>query len=150
MLSSCTKENNYTIEIFDLNGTWQPNSSFVEYSRISEEEKKSYIIHDLYSWGEAKYIRYTTFNIDLSAEEPFLIEPGLGYFPITEINKNGSKSIKVRAYRGDPDYTHIRWDPEVIFHFIDKDTLWIETEDFKGGNDYGKDVLWHRLSGPSQ
>jgi hypothetical protein len=59
-------------------------------------------------------------------------------------------SLTINAYRGDleePDYC---WFIKLTFHFIDKDTIWIETDDFKGSSDYGKGKLWHRLSGPSQ
>jgi hypothetical protein len=150
LLSSCTKKDNYAAEVIDLNGTWLPASDYRELFNLPEEERTRLLSNRMFSWGETVSKKYTSFDIDISADEPFFIEPGLGHFPIIEITKTGINSIKIRAYRGFEDSPDDSWEPELTFHFIDKDTLWIETEDFKGSEDYGRDVLWHRLSGPAQ
>ena len=77
----------YAFEIYDLNGTWQPDESYKYMLKATEEEKKEYIKNYKYSWGKGKYISYRTFNVDLTAKEPFVIEPGLGQFPV-KILKN--------------------------------------------------------------
>ncbi|MDR2965866.1 MAG: hypothetical protein LBU88_08830 [Treponema sp.] len=144
-LYSCSPSN-YSAEISDLNGTWQPNWSYRAAMKLSEEEINYFIFS--FSWGEGLTLFHTTFEIDTTAEEPFISEPGLGYFPITEITQVGASSIKIRAVRGDLTEPAYCWYPEFIFHFIDKDTIWIETDDIDN-SDYGKKALWYRLSGPT-
>jgi hypothetical protein len=117
---------------------------------LPEEERTHLLSIRMFSWGEAVSKSYTSFDIDISANEPFINEPGLGHFPIIETTKTGINSIKIRAYRGFEDSPDFSWEPELTFHFIDKDTLWIETDAFKGSEDYGGGKLWHRLSGPAQ
>jgi hypothetical protein len=95
-----------------------------------------------YSWGIGKSIPNTIFSIDITTEEPFIHAPGDGSFYKTEITQTGTNSIKINAVSASG------WVVEVVFHFIDRDTLWIETKDFDD-LEYGKGALWHRLSGPA-
>ena len=145
-LSACSRTSNYAAEISDLNGTWQPGWSYKAILEVPEEERSWSM--SKFSWGEGKSIPNTTFNIDISAEKPFIKEPGLGSFPVTKITQAGINSIKVNAFRADQDDPQVGWFVEVIFHFIDRDTLWIESKDFDS-TEYGKKALWYRLSGPT-
>jgi hypothetical protein len=142
---ACERKGTFAVELTDLNGTWQPDWSYKASAKMADSEK--HYSKWEYSWGTATSIPNTTFNIDLGDKKPFVSEPGLGGFPITEIKKTGTDEITVKAFRGDRDNPGAQWEPVLVFHFIDKDTIWIESKDFSGG-DYGKNALWHRLSGP--
>lgn len=146
-LSTCSKTNSYAAEISDLNGVWQPD--WLHKASLKQPEEERHWPIKKFSWGEGKYIPNTTFNIDITAETPYIGDPSLGSFPIVEITQTGTDSIKVNAFRADQEEPRIGWAIEVIFHFIDGDTLWIETKDFDD-LDYGKGKLWHRLSGPTR
>jgi len=148
LLISCIKPTSYAGEILDLNGTWLPDWSYKEYIKLKEDKKKEFLIQ--FSWGKGKSISNTTFEIDITAIKPFITEPGLGLFNITETMQIGSSSIKIIAFRGLQDEPTIGRYIEIIFHFIDKNKIWIETKDFIGSSDYGKGNLWHRLSGPEK
>jgi hypothetical protein len=142
-LGSCAAKKSYAAEIADLNGTWQPDWSYQAALELPEEEKGSYLSQRKYSWGSSMSIPNTTFDIDITDEEPFILAPGDGAFYITEITQTGTDIIKVNATSA------TGWSIEVVFHFVDKDTLWIESKIFDGSQ-YGKDALWHRLSGPER
>ena len=142
-LSACLRTSNYVAEISDLNGTWQPDWSYKATLEMSEEEKDGSLKQREYSWGIGKSIPNTIFSIDITNEEPFIEAPGDGSFSITEITQTGTNAIKINAFRA------TGWYVEVIFHFIDRDTLWIESKDFDS-TEYGKKALWYRLSGLAQ
>jgi hypothetical protein len=146
---------NYTAEIIDINGTWQPDVDYQAFLELSEEEMgRLRIFEEEFSWGTGMRRPYRTFNIDITASEPFLraMEDRL---LVTKITQAGKDAVKVNAYYGrldDPDYC---WFIDFVFHFNDKDTMWIECEYFEerdrtNGNYaiYGKGALWHRMSGP--
>lgn len=141
VLSSCSKTKSYAAEIYDLNGTWQPDWSYQATLELPEEEREWSI--QKFSWGEGKSIPNTTFHIDLTSGEPFIDEPGLGRFPIIDTTQTKTDVIKIHARRRD-------FIIEIIFHFVDKDTLWIESDRFGNSTEYGKGALWHRISGPSR
>jgi hypothetical protein len=148
-ITSCLKAETFVAEISDLNGTWQPDWSYKAALDIPENER--HYSQWEYAWGTGKRIINATFDIDLVAQEPYISESDLGSFYNTEITKAGKNAITVQAYRAppdDPDDRENGWKVEVTFHFIDRDTLWIETKDFTG-NEYGKRSPWHRLSGPA-
>jgi len=146
-LGSCSKTESYAANISDLNGVWQPDWSYKATLEIPEAE--SHIRYRRFSWGESEYIPDTTFNVDLMDKEPFIQIPGTGLFPVTEIEQTGINSIKIHAYRGPIGDPYNAWPVDVIFHFIDKDTVWIDNTD-SHGKMYGKKAPWHRLSGPGR
>jgi len=148
-LSACSKTDSYAAEISDLNGTWQPDRSYKAVLKMSEEERDDHLRRREYSWGIGKMIPYTTFNIDITAEEPFVIEPGDGHLLIKDITQTRNNEIKFILFQILAKDPIVGWSTEVVFHFIDKDTLWIETPKFTG-IEYEKKALWHRLSGPTQ
>jgi len=147
-LNSCSKTNSYAADISDLNGTWQPDRSYKATLEMLEEEKDDYLRQREYSWGIGKMIPYTTFNIDITAEEPFVIEPSVGHLLIKDITQTRNDLIKIILFHVVAEDPIVGWSTEVVFHFINKDTLWIETKNFTG-IEYEKKALWHRLSGPA-
>jgi hypothetical protein len=145
LVMACERKGAFAVELTDLNGTWQPDWLYKLSAEMPDSEK--HYSKSEYSWGTATSIPNTTFNIDLGDKKPFVSAPGLGGFPITEIKKTGTDEITVKAFRGDRDNPGAQWEPVLVFHFIDKDTIWIESEDLHG-KQYGKNALWYRLSGP--
>ncbi|MCL2720816.1 MAG: hypothetical protein FWD47_05705 [Treponema sp.] len=143
----CVAGRSFAIEISDLNGTWQPDWSYKAALELSEEEK-SYSSWS-FSWGEAIIIVNTTFEIDITADVPFICDPDLGSFPITNITQIDLNSIRISAFRASPYNKNYGFSLELILHFIDRNTFWIETNNFHGFQ-YEKGALWHRLSGPDQ
>lgn len=143
VLGSCAKTKSYAAEIADLNGTWLVDRS----NKGLPEGGDWYIVE--FSWGKGKVSANSTFHVDLTAEEPFITEPGLGRFPIIDTSRTGADAIKIHAYRGDLDGPDGYWLVEVIFHFIDRDTVWIETN-ISNNLTYKKGVIWRRLSGPER
>ena len=145
--SSCTKAPIYEANITDLNGTWLLTRFYEARLNLTEEEKGFFF--KTFSWGIAKSVIHTSFDIDISAEEPFFHAEGDGLLYVTEITQISKNSIKVNVYHGsleEPDYLNV-----YIFHFIDKNTIWINNEKFeKMGTSYGKGALWHRISGPEE
>ena len=140
----------YAFDIPDLNGTWQPDWSYKATLNLPEKDRDfgNYFLD--FSWGKALCIIHTSFDIDITAKGPFFRAPGDGLFQITNIIKITANRIKIFAYHGlDPDN---RTFIEIIFHFIDKNTIWIESEFLEDdiGIMYGRGNLWHRLSGPGQ
>ena len=148
-LNACSRTSNYAAEISDLNGTWQPDRSYKAVLKMSEEERDDHLRRREYSWGIGKMIPYTTFNIDITAEEPFVIEPGDGHLLIKDITQTRNNEIKFILFHIVAEDPIVGWSTEVDFHFIDRDTLWIESKDFDS-TEYGEKALWHRLSGPTQ
>jgi hypothetical protein len=140
----------YAAEIADLNGTWQ-NDWFYQANLKLPEEERGRIMYDQweYSWGTGMRTN-AMFCIDMGDAKPFLDSAGDGRFWVTAIRRTGKDSLKVNAYRGDLNEPKSCWFLEFIFHFIDKDTIWIECKEFEkfGGTLYGKGALWHRMSGP--
>jgi hypothetical protein len=148
-----TYSNLYSADFSDLNGVWLPDWSYKDFSKLSEQEKEKSMRKNVFSWGEGKFIPYDTLNIDISAIEPFFSIRIIGLLKIISITQTDTNSIKINACQGDPDDPN-SWSVNLILHFIDKDTLWIETKDIKEslviGHEYGRDVFWHRISGPAQ
>ncbi|MCL2800492.1 MAG: hypothetical protein FWD28_01860 [Treponema sp.] len=166
LLISCIKENNdnyfhvtidpnFTAKIIDLNGVWQPNWSYIASKKMTKEEieeenaRSSY--QKEYSWGIGEYILHTTTNIDVTAPKPFLEIGGDGRFFITDIALSDINTININAYNGDITSPETCWFIEATFHFVNKDTLWIESKQLdEGGIKYGKGAYWHRFSGTKQ
>jgi hypothetical protein len=144
--ASCSKTGTFAAEIGDLNGTWQPDWSYRAGASMPKE--KRHYTKEQFSWGTGTIILNTTFDIDLERDEPYVFEPGLGGFPVREITQPAKDTIAIRVYRGNLQAAF--WDLTFVFHFVDKDTLWIESEDktFATSSEYGKGALWRRLSGP--
>jgi hypothetical protein len=148
-LGSCVKTTSYAAEISDLNGTWQPDWSYKATLKKPKEERGENFRLREYSWGEGQIIMHTTFNVDITDDIPFFDAGGDGRFTITDITQIGQSSIKSNAFHGPQDDPH--WIVEVIFHFINRNTFWIESKEFgKLDEDYRKGSLWHRISGPVQ
>ena len=136
-------ESNFVAEINGLNGTWMPEWTY----HATEEQREGWrsAFRQEFSWGEGKSRIYQTFDIDVTAENPFVFEPVEGWFFTTNIAQTGINSIKVNAVHHMRDNDAI----ELVFHFIDRDTFWIETHDFRGLM-YERGVFWHRVSGPER
>jgi len=140
----------YQAKNSDLNGTWISDW----YLRANFNPEK---VEEEYSWGKAVIIYYETFEVDISANTPFIVAPGPGIFHIINIVQTSNETIMLQVTRpGFEDFndSHI----DISFHFFDKDVLWVESSNLRGTlmegnrelNPYSKDVLWHRLSGPEQ
>jgi len=141
VLTAERPENNFTVEIADLNGTWLPEFSY----HTTEEGRDGWrIFMQEFSWGEGKWGIDLSLNIDITAERPF-VHPTGDKFLVTNMTQLGINSIKVIAILNREEDRVI----ELIFHFIDRDTFWIETHDFRG-LDYERGAFWHRLSGPER
>jgi len=141
-------ESDYSANITDLNGTWLPNWSYEARLKIPEEDQK--FNNETFSWGIAKSVIHLTIGIDTSANIPFINTGSDGSFIIEKIIKQQANSMNVNAYYEISRNSDERLYIEFIFHFIDYNTLWIETDDFEGNMIYGKGKLWHRLSGPEK
>ena len=139
----------YTDEILNLNGTWQPHWSYEAGLKMSEEEKyeskKRFEYDFLSSWGIGRSLLHTTFDIDITADIPFFHAEGDGKFYVTDITQINSNIIKVHVLHGDI------YEREYIFHFIDKNTMYIENKTIELlDSRYGMGNFWHRLSGPDE
>jgi hypothetical protein len=142
-------EENIIIEISDLNGTWLPDW----YNRVNY----IYQIREVeYSWGIAKSAIYSSFDIDINNDFPFIHPPGMRAFSIINIIKQENNSIILHANTPDVTFLPDDWYFEIFFYFLDKDTIQIETKEFHETftegeniiNPYGGTEIWHRLSGP--
>ena len=145
--ASCTAEEKRIIfEISDLNGIWMPDQIYQEWLTLSEEERRewaeSMMPPEEFSWGYGAFSR-AAFEIDITAPEPFLASFADGKYIITEITQIGENVVKVI---GHPPLTPDLF--EFIFHFIDKDTIWMQSVVFGEGTLRGENAPWHRLSGP--
>ena len=150
-LCSCRSTKDTAVEIEDLNGSWMADWIYKGRMERSPEKRELGMHVRVFSWGEGLAISNTTNHFDITADEPFYLVSGVGRFGIIEINQIGKSSIKVRMYQGDLDDPDFQWIIEPVFHFLDKDTYWIESEELENGSIlYGKDALWHRLSGPGR
>jgi hypothetical protein len=148
-LGSCVKTTSYAAEISDLNGTWQPDWSYKATLKMPKEERGENFRQYDFSWGKGKIIMHTTFHIDITDDIPYFVAGGDGRLTITDITQIGLSSIKINAFYGLEEDPY--WFADVIFHFIDRDTFWIESKEFGGiGNNNRKGSLWHRISGPVQ
>ena len=151
--ASCTAEEKRIIfEISDLNGTWVPDLFSQEMLALSEKERRERaesMPEREFSWGYGIFLRIA-FLIDITAPEPFLGSFGDGRYIITEITQIGENVVKVIGHPplvpGLTDDTPDIF--EFIFHFIDKDTIWMQSVVFGEGILHGEDAPWHRLSGP--
>jgi len=142
VLTAERPENNFSAEIVDLNGTWLPEFSY----HAPEEGREGWrIFMQEFSWGEAKWIIHLSLNIDITAERPFISESVRPEFIITDITQFGVNTIKVNAAHDRSEDRVV----ELVFHFVDRDTFWIDTHDFRGLN-YERGAFWHRISGPTR
>jgi hypothetical protein len=145
---SITDVDNIIIEIFDLNGTWLSDWYYRTGRSYQLEEREL-------SWGIAISAIYSSFDIDITADRPFIHPPGIRPFSIINIEQHKQNSITLRVNA--PDVS-ADWFSEIFFHFEDKDTLRIDGEMFsifyyEDGqmiNPFGGVEIWHRLSGPNR
>ena len=147
VFASCAgEEKQILFEISDLNGTWQPDQFYNYIMTLSEEERREKAENMPlveFSWGFGALMGNISFEIDITALMPFFRTFADGRYILTEITMIEKNFIKATAHTpsGVGPY-------EVIFHFIDRDTIWINSELFGYGNPmYGENAFWHRLSG---
>jgi len=103
----------YHANISDLNGTWISDWYLRRGLNLQEMERE-------YSWGMAKGIYDTTFDIDITSDSPFILAPGPGIFMIKNITQINNNTMLMHVERQGADNFL-----EVFFSFIDKDKLWI-------------------------
>jgi ankyrin repeat protein len=142
---------NFTAEISDLNGAWLPEWTYKKnYRSAPNQIWGERFIQREYSWGTANEIDGDTFSIDITAEEPFFYSPRR--FEVTKITRINNNSIKVNAYSGDINQPEYCWFVEIVFHFIGRNTMRIETNDITESStqrrENGEGALWHRLPVP--
>jgi hypothetical protein len=143
---SCEKKVVYASDVSDLNGTWMDNRSY-KYMTTHLNEKVEFEKKE-FSWGMAKYLVDSMFRIDISSDKPFIYpcDFGIGAFAVGRVEKKTSDVIKLYVYR--EDEPGMRWDLSFTFHFIDRDTVWVEYENINGTNGvYDNGTYWHRISG---
>jgi hypothetical protein len=145
MFGSCLGTKGYTVEIADLNGTWQRDQSYQYTLKIPEEEREENMYQGDYSWGVG-VLNNAMFCIDIISIKPFFNAGGDGRFWVTDTTQIGKDAVKINAYQGDLDDPDSCWYMDFIFHFTDKDTMWIESKFFENDLDYKEP--FHRISGP--
>jgi hypothetical protein len=146
VFGSCLGTKSHAVEITDLNGTWQPDRSYRATLKFPKEKKRGNMSLREYSWGMGMTIPNSMFCIDMGDANPFFYAPGDGDFYITDITQTGKDTIKINAYQGDLDDPEYRWYMDFVFHFIDKNTMRVESKFFENDLDYGEPL--HRISGP--
>jgi len=161
-------QSNFAAEIADINGLWISEWSYTALERMTGEEREQRMMPFLsqFSWGEGRTLWHSsvidpttgvpemTLEIDVTTRSPYIIAGAavFGGFHVTHTAQAGASSIKANTIRGMPDPhepdNNFWMGPEVdfIFHFIDSDTFWIES-DHLGRL---RSVLWRRLSEPAQ
>lgn len=135
-ITACTGKNAYSADVEGLDGTWVDVKEYRSSPAIRDRE---------YSWGVGKRIVETTLEIEI--EKKKVLMPGTGLFFIQRISKESNSSILVDI-KGPGEEGG--WKMRLIFHFLDRDTLWIECTDLEGMFSVGKNKPWYRLSGPSR
>ena len=135
------------IGVFDLNGTWLPDL-YYRFGRYYE------IVESDFSWGKGKQAIYSSFDIDITGEHPFIHPPDMRPFGIIYTEQNNSSiimhvSISNETPMPDDEYLVIK------FNFIDKDSLLIDAKNFHvtytegelSINPFDGKEIWRRLSG---
>lgn len=135
-ITACAAKDAYPASVEDLDGTWVDVKEYRSSPKIKDRQ---------YSWGVGKRIVETTLEIELEKKE--VLMPGTGVFLIQSINKDSSSSISVDV-KGPGEEGG--WEMKLVFHFVDKDTFWIECSDLEGMFSVGKKKPWYRLSGPNR
>jgi len=129
------------IEPSKLNGTWMPNHSYL-WKTSNPERKYDYPIH-AFSWGKGKSIPNTSLEMDFSTS--VYVDPGMFIYSIKEYQQLDNTTFKVQIYRQVfDDIPESLDEKEVIIHFLNEDSFWIESKNYKT---YDKDAAWYRLSG---
>jgi hypothetical protein len=136
IITSCEAKDNYIAKESDLDGTWVDVKEYRSSPKIKDRQ---------YSWGVGKRIVETTLEIELKKKEVLI--PGTGAFIIQNINKDSSTSILLDVKGPGAEGG---WEMKLVFHFLDKDTFWLECSDLEGMFSVGKKKPWYRLSGPNQ
>ena len=140
-------ESDFAVEINYLNGTWGPEWSYNVLLGMTEEERVGRIHRGDFSWGEGKLLGNSTFLIVTTAEGPFVVEPTLGIFGVTNMIQTGINSMEVSVFRPTPYLPpEIVFAFEFIFCFIDRDIVWIEAPAISGW----RNEFLHRISGPTR
>jgi hypothetical protein len=134
------------IETAALNGTWMPDHSYLWIISNPEEERSDYSVKK-FSWGNAKRIPNTTLEIDITSMTYF--DPGFAGYSIKEYNQIDNTTFKVQIYRQVfPDMPESFDELEIVLHFLNEDSFWIESEAYKNiGSTFDKDAVYYRLSG---
>ncbi|HRR51760.1 MAG TPA: hypothetical protein P5252_08045 [Candidatus Cloacimonas sp.] len=135
-IMACEAKNSYIANITDLNGTWVNVKAYQSSPKIRNWQ---------YSWGTGKRIVETTLEVDLEKKEVLL--PGTGAFLIQSVSKDSPSVVSIDI-KGPGVEGGLQ--TKVVFHFLDKDTYWIECSDLEGMFSVGKAKPWYRLSGPSK
>ncbi len=148
VITGCFSES-FQVENEDINGVWCDANKYAWC--ISNPNNKLSLVSRIFSWGSAKSANSGIMEFDVnSAPYPLFFDAGLANFRIKSIQKLTSTSLSVIVYRySDVNDPNTYWEYSIILHFIDRDTMWIESEYYKNkGNRYGKKALWHKISGP--
>jgi hypothetical protein len=145
---SCEKQVAYAVDVSDMNGTWIPPWSY-QYTVKNPDDTRPYYKKEC-SWGSGKRLVNTTIEVDLGPDDNYFLDSGFGIYKINKVVKTGEYQITAYVYSGDkydPDYL---WNPSITFHFVDKDTVWIEYTNISGAEGaYDDGEYWHRVSGPA-
>jgi len=135
LLAACTAKEPYSADFDDFDGTWV---------YVKDHLSSPLIKTRSYSWGVGKTIVETTLEIEIDKKE--MLIPGMGLFIIQSIQKRTSDSFSLDI-KGPGEEGG--WELELVFHYTDKNTFWIECSDLEGMFAVGKKKPWYRLSGPN-
>ncbi|AEE17397.1 SH3 domain-containing protein [Treponema brennaborense] len=130
-----------------LDGTWIDSLSYIWH--LKSPEKNENLLYEDYSWGKAKNEPNTTMDIDIANN--MISDATLWGFSIRNIEYKGKSKIILNVSRY-VEAINNYWDLELIIHFIDDDTFWIENEWLENNWDSfaGPNILRHRISGPAK
>jgi hypothetical protein len=134
---ACSRENGYSAELSDLDGTWIDSMKQLTRSDFVERE---------YTWGKGKRIVNGSLEFDLN--KSFVLIPGDGGFTVNDIVKADPATIHLRLYRfSDEDR---QWPVIMKFHFESNNKFWIDCPQYENWISVGKNKPWYRLSGPER
>ena len=133
-LAVCAEKHGRSVNTENLDGTWVDMKEYLISPGIKDRE---------YSWGMGKRLVETTLEIEMQKNKILL--PGTGLFFIQRISNESSSSVSVDI-KGPGEEGG--WEMRLIFHFLDRDTFWIECADLEGMFSVGRNKPWYRLSGP--
>ena len=137
---------NFVAKINYLNGTWLSDKDFRNNNYQTKKED--------FSWGQGVSAVYTSFDIDITSNKPFIHPPAIRPFSIINNIQLNNNSIMLHVNTSDED----DWHMEITFYFDNIDTIRIKSENFsitfyeenRAINPFDGIYLWHRLSGPEQ
>jgi len=137
----------YTYSENLIDGTWLPGDGYPFF--IHSNSKSEFIQKKEYSWGKGKSIPNTTMEIDVSNK--FLFDATLCGFSINSVKSISNTDYQVGISRYNENVDNL-WELELIFHFIDENSFWIENVWLETNwvNFCGKERIWYRISGPAR